>query len=104
LGSPFLIVAAWSAARRLPFQDASPRHARRVLPKQGDIMADSNKDLDTRGAENRAEGAAKDLKGKVKDAVGGATGDTSLQAEGKIDQAKGKIQEKFGKAQQAVDE
>jgi uncharacterized protein YjbJ (UPF0337 family) len=36
----------------------------------------------------------------VKDAVGDATDDTSLQAEGKMDRVKGKVQEKFGEAQQ----
>lgn len=62
------------------------------------------KDLESRGVENTVEGQAKNLKGKVKDAAGGLTGDTSLQAEGKLDQAKGKIQEGFGKAQRALDD
>jgi uncharacterized protein YjbJ (UPF0337 family) len=61
-------------------------------------MAD--KDLDQAGAENQIEGVGKDIKGRVKDAVGGLTGDNSLQAEGKIDRVKGKVQEKIGEAQQ----
>ena len=64
-------------------------------------MAD--KDLTQRGTENSIEGKGKDVKGKVKDAVGGLTGDSSLQAEGKMDQAKGKIQDAFGKGERAVD-
>jgi uncharacterized protein YjbJ (UPF0337 family) len=60
-------------------------------------------DLTARGVENQGEGKTKDAKGKVKDAVGGLTGDTSLQAEGKLDQAKGKVQDAFGKGQQRLD-
>ena len=41
---------------------------------------------------------ARDAVGKVKDAAGGLTGDTGLQAEGKIDQAGGKIQGQYGAA------
>jgi uncharacterized protein YjbJ (UPF0337 family) len=66
-------------------------------------MDDRNRDLATDGLENSIEGKATDLKGKVKDAIGGLTGDTSLQAEGKVDQAKGKIQDTVGKAQRALD-
>jgi uncharacterized protein YjbJ (UPF0337 family) len=63
-------------------------------------MAD--KDLNQAGAENQIEGVGKDVKGRVKDAVGGLTGDSSLQAEGKIDRVKGKVQEKIGEAQQDI--
>jgi uncharacterized protein YjbJ (UPF0337 family) len=66
------------------------------------IMED--RDLTQRGAENSAEGKADTLKGKVKDAVGGLTGDTSLQGEGKLDQLKGKVQDAFGKGQRNVDD
>lgn len=55
------------------------------------------------GVENEVKGKGNDLKGRVKDAVGGLTGDGSLQAEGKMDRAKGKIQEKVGEAQQKID-
>lgn len=65
-------------------------------------MAD-HKNLTQDGFDNSAEGKASDLKGKVKDAIGGLTGDTSLQGEGKMDQAKGKVQDAFGKAERAVD-
>jgi uncharacterized protein YjbJ (UPF0337 family) len=51
--------------------------------------------------ENRIEGAARDLGGKVQDAVGGLTGDAATQARGKVNQAAGKVQNAYG---QAVDE
>ena len=61
-------------------------------------MADRN--LKDKGDQNRGEGMIDDVKGRVKDAVGGLTGDTSLQAEGKIDKAKGKFKDTVGKIQQ----
>lgn len=64
-------------------------------------MAD--KDLYQDGLENSAEGKMKDIKGRVKDAAGGLTGDAGLQAEGKIDQVKGKVQDTVGKAEREVD-
>ena len=59
----------------------------------------TDKDLHDRGLENSAEGKLDNLKGKAKDAYGGATGDTSKQLEGKFDQAKGKVKDAIGKAQ-----
>jgi uncharacterized protein YjbJ (UPF0337 family) len=64
-------------------------------------MAD--RDLTDRGLENSMEGKGSELKGRVKDALGGLTGDTSLQGEGKLDQLKGKVQDTFGKAQREID-
>jgi uncharacterized protein YjbJ (UPF0337 family) len=46
--------------------------------------------------ENEVEGAARDAIGKVKDGVGGLTGDPGLQVDGKVDQAAGKLQAKLG--------
>ncbi|HYW08341.1 MAG TPA: CsbD family protein [Longimicrobium sp.] len=63
-----------------------------------------DKDLTQRGLENSVEGKTTDLKGKIKDAVGGLTGDTSLQGEGKLDQLKGKVQDAFGQGQRKLDE
>jgi len=63
-------------------------------------MAD--RDMMNDGVENQLEGTGKDLKGRVKDAVGGLLGDESLQAEGKMDRLKGKIQDTFGKGQEDV--
>jgi len=62
-----------------------------------------DKDLTQDGAENSAKGKSSDVKGKVKDAAGGLTGDTSLQGEGKLDQAKGKVQDAVGKAERKLD-
>jgi len=46
--------------------------------------------------ENRIEGAVKNIGGKIQDAVGGLTGDTSTQARGKANQAEGKVQGTYG--------
>jgi uncharacterized protein YjbJ (UPF0337 family) len=48
------------------------------------------------GVNDSLEGKGNDLKGRVKDAAGGLTGDSSLQAEGKVDQLKGKVQDALG--------
>ena len=44
------------------------------------------------------KGAGKQVKGAVKDAVGGLTGNTKMQAEGKMDKAAVKVQQKVGEA------
>ena len=54
--------------------------------------------------ENEFEGTARDLGGKVQDAVGGLTGDTGLQAKGKWNQAAGKAQKTFGDAAEEIRE
>ena len=54
--------------------------------------------------EDRVKGAATNIGGKVKDAVGGLTGDTKTQAEGKMDQATGQLQNTIGSAKDAVQE
>ena len=46
--------------------------------------------------DDRAKGAANDLKGKIKEGVGKLTGDRDLEAEGNLDQAKGKGQQALG--------
>lgn len=56
-----------------------------------------------KGLEDSAEGKAKDLKGRIKDAAGSLTGDTSLEAEGKVDQLKGKAQDTVGKIEREID-
>ncbi len=48
--------------------------------------------------ENEFAGTARDLGGKVQDAIGGLTGDTATQAKGKLNQACGKAQKTFGAA------
>jgi len=54
--------------------------------------------------ENEVEGTIRDLGGKVQDAVGGLTGDTKTQAEGKYNQAFGKAQKTFGAAADEIRE
>jgi uncharacterized protein YjbJ (UPF0337 family) len=66
-------------------------------------MDERNRSLTDRGLENSAEGKAEHLKGHVKDAIGGLTGDSSLQAEGKMDQLKGKVKDTLGKVQRDID-
>jgi uncharacterized protein YjbJ (UPF0337 family) len=41
---------------------------------------------------DRIAGSAKEVKGKVKEVAGKATGDAKLQAKGKADKAEGKVQ------------
>jgi uncharacterized protein YjbJ (UPF0337 family) len=48
------------------------------------------------------KGAADKAKGAVKDAVGGLTGDSKLQAEGKMDKAKGAVHSAIGDVKDAV--
>jgi uncharacterized protein YjbJ (UPF0337 family) len=45
---------------------------------------------------DRVKGSAKQLKGSVKKAVGKATGDAKLQAEGKSEKTAGKVQNAIG--------
>ncbi len=48
--------------------------------------------------ENEIEGAARELGGRVQDAVGGLTGDARIQAKGKWNQAAGSAQRTLGTA------
>ncbi len=54
--------------------------------------------------EDRIEGAATNLGGKVKDAVGSLVGDSKTQAEGKADQVSGTIQNAYGSAKDGAQE
>lgn len=68
-------------------------------------MDDRNIDRRTtgeKGADNQLRGKGNQLKGRVKDAVGGLTNDSSLQAEGKFDKLKGKVQDKVGDVQRRI--
>lgn len=47
---------------------------------------------------DRVEGAAKNIKGKIKEGVGKVTGDSKTEAEGKADQVEGKVQNTVGGA------
>ena len=63
-------------------------------------MAD---DLTKDGLENQAKGLGKQVEGKVRNAVGGLTGDTSEQLKGKAKDLEGKAQRKIGEAQEDLD-
>ncbi|MGP0090317.1 MAG: CsbD family protein [Xanthobacteraceae bacterium] len=45
---------------------------------------------------DRIVGSAKEIKGKVKQAVGKAVGDAKLESEGKADRVEGKVQNAIG--------
>lgn len=51
---------------------------------------------------DEVKGAAKQARGAVKDAIGKATGDQKLRADGAADKAEGTVQKKFGEAKEAV--
>jgi uncharacterized protein YjbJ (UPF0337 family) len=51
---------------------------------------------------DRITGAANKAKGAFKDALGSATGDTKMQAGGKLDKAKGSVQDALGRAKDAL--
>ena len=51
---------------------------------------------------DRITGAATKAKGAFKDALGSATGDTRMQAGGKLDKAKGSVQGAIGRAKDAL--
>ena len=48
------------------------------------------------------EGGVDNLKGKVKETVGVATGDRELEGEGKLDQVKGKIKDVAGNIREGI--
>jgi len=52
--------------------------------------------------ENRFEGAARKVGGKVEGAVGDLTGDTKMQASGRMDDLGGSAQRTYGQAKDAV--
>ena len=54
------------------------------------------------GTGDKIEGKTDELKGNVKQGVGDATGDRSMQAEGMADEAKGKGKGVLGEAKDAV--
>ena len=54
--------------------------------------------------ENRVKGTAKNVGGKIQDAVGGLTGDAGTQAKGKLNEAAGTAQDAFGSAMDTAGE
>jgi len=53
---------------------------------------------------DRIAGAARSIKGSVKQAIGKVTGDAKLQSDGKAEQAEGKIQNAVGGLKDTVRE
>jgi uncharacterized protein YjbJ (UPF0337 family) len=51
---------------------------------------------------DRIEGAAKQVKGTIKEAIGKVTGDTKIEAEGIAEKAAGKIHSSVGNAKDAA--
>ncbi|MFK0332892.1 CsbD family protein [Rhizobium sp. 2MFCol3.1] len=51
---------------------------------------------------NRIEGAAKELKGTIKEVAGKVTGNKELETEGKVDKAAGQAQSTIGKGKDAI--
>jgi uncharacterized protein YjbJ (UPF0337 family) len=45
---------------------------------------------------DRTEGSMKNIKGRIKEGFGKATGDTKMETEGKMDKAEGKVQNTVG--------
>ncbi|GAA0777177.1 hypothetical protein GCM10009434_27620 [Brevundimonas olei] len=52
--------------------------------------------------QDRIEGAAKNIGGKLKEAAGKLTGDEKLKAEGRADQVAGKVQNAVGGVKDAL--
>ena len=52
--------------------------------------------------ENRFEGAARKIGGKIESGIGNLTGDTKMQAEGTMDKVAGAAQSAYGQAADAV--
>jgi uncharacterized protein YjbJ (UPF0337 family) len=53
---------------------------------------------------DRIAGAAKEIKGSVKEAVGKASGDAKLESDGKTDKIAGKVQNAVGGLKDALKE
>lgn len=61
------------------------------------------KDLATEGAKDELEGTGDVIKGRVRNAVGGATGKTSEQVKGKAEELGGKAKQAIGRMKQKSD-
>ena len=56
------------------------------------------------GTDDKMSNAAEDMKGKAKEAVGSATGDEQMEADGKMDQAEAAVKDKVEDVKDAVAE
>ena len=53
--------------------------------------------------QDKAEGSAKNLKGRIKESAGSLTGNERMKAEGRADQLEGKVQKKTGDIKKVFD-
>ncbi len=67
-------------------------------------MTDRNANQDQEVDQDRAEGSAKQLSGKLKEGAGKLTGDAKLKNEGRAEQAEGKVQNAWGSAKEKARE
>jgi uncharacterized protein YjbJ (UPF0337 family) len=72
---------------------------KQVLP--GATAANQAKGASAMSAEDKVNNTAEKAKGKVKEGVGQATGDESMEAEGRADQAKGDLKQAGEKVKDA---
>jgi uncharacterized protein YjbJ (UPF0337 family) len=54
--------------------------------------------------EDRVEGTARTIKGRVKKAAGALTGDRQLEREGKVDELAGRVQKKGGEIERVFED
>jgi uncharacterized protein YjbJ (UPF0337 family) len=59
--------------------------------------------LNREGLKDQIKGMVKEGEGRLRNAVGGLTGDTSEQLKGKAQEVKGKVQRKIGEAETDAD-
>jgi len=67
-------------------------------------MDEKRDDLKKQGFKDSVKGKGDELKGHIKDAAGGLTGDDDLQIRGKVDELKGKVKDAIGKAERKIEE
>ena len=67
------------------------------------MATDRDKDLRSRGLEDKLEGAGKELEGKVRNTAGDITDDHSEQLKGKAKELEGKAQRKLGDMETDID-
>lgn len=58
--------------------------------------------MGSNGFSDKIKGAVNKAKGEIKDQLGNATDNASLQAEGKLDKLKGAAQEKIGEFKEKI--
>jgi uncharacterized protein YjbJ (UPF0337 family) len=61
------------------------------------------KDLATEGEKDRIDGTGDVVEGRIRNVVGGATGDSSEQIKGKAKELGGKAKQALGKTKQKLD-